>query len=116
MEKAMEFFDAWIKSQKEFLDNWVKSQRDFMNNWTESTKKLQESFMSLGWTQQGPGKEMLSVYTSWVNTMVNSSKVFTDEAVKIQENWRTTMERQMEMSREMTKNFLDLLKAGGKKQ
>lgn len=108
MEKALEFFDAWVKSQKDFLENWVKTQKEFMENWTEATKKLQEGFLSLGGPQEGPGKEMLNLYNSWINTMLNSSKVFTDEAVKIQENWKNTVEKQMEMSREMVKNFLEL--------
>ena len=115
MEKALEFFDAWIKSQKEFMDNWVRNQREFLTNWTEATKKVQESFLTAAGVQEGPGKEMLNVYNSWVNTLVNSSKTFTDEAVKIQENWKGTMEKQMEMSREAMKNYLDLMKAGGRK-
>jgi hypothetical protein len=116
MEKMIEFADAWMKSQKEFMENWVKAQKEFMENWTEATKKLQESFMTMGGSQDGPAKEMINLYNSWLTTMTNSSKVFTDEAGKIQETWKNTVEKQMEMSREMVKNFSELFKHAGEKK
>jgi hypothetical protein len=116
MEKVMEFFDAWMKSQKEFMENWVKSQKEFMENWTEGTKKLQESFVNMGGSQEGPAKEMLNLYNSLLTTMGNSSKVFADEAVKIQETWKNTAEKQMEMSREIVSNFSELFKKAGEKK
>jgi len=109
MEKVVEFFDGWVKSQRDFLENWVKTQKEFMENWTEATKKLQEAFFSQLGSQEGPtGKGMGELYNTWINTMVNSSKVFTDEAIKIQETWKNTVEKQMEMSKEMVKNFSEL--------
>jgi hypothetical protein len=116
MEKMIEFVDAWMKSQKEFMENWVKSQKEFMENWTEATKKLQESFMNMGGSQEGPTKEMLNLYNSWLTTMVGSSKVFADEAGKIQETWKNTVEKQMEMSSEMVKNFSELFERAGAKK
>ena len=115
MEKAAEFFDAWAKSQKEFMENWMKSQKEFMENWTEATKKLQESFMNMGGSQEGPAKDMFTLYNSWITTMVNSSKAFTDEATKMQETWKSTVEKQVEMSKEMVKSLSELLMAGAKK-
>jgi hypothetical protein len=106
MEKAFEFFDGWLKSQKDFLENWVKSQKEFMENWTEATKKIQEAFLGQMGSHGGPAeKEMSELYNTWINTTVNSSKAFTDEAIKIQETWKNAVERQMEMSKEMVKNF-----------
>jgi hypothetical protein len=114
MEKAVEFFDGWLKSQRDFLENWVKTQKEFMENWTEATKKLQEAFFTQIGSHDGPtGKEMVELYNTWINTMVNSSKVFTDEAIKIQETWKNTVEKQMEMSKEMVKNFSGLFMQGG---
>ena len=101
MDKGTEIFDVWIASQKGFMDNWVKSQKEFMENWTEATKKLQESFINLGGPQEGPAKEMFKMYNSWVTTMTDSSKVFTDEAVKMQDAWKKSVEKQLEM----LKNF-----------
>lgn len=116
MEKPLEFFDAWVKNQKDFMENWTKSQKKFLENWAEATKKLQESFLSLGGPQEGPMKEISNYYNSWINTMVSSSKTFTDEAVKIQETWKNNIEKQMEMTREMVKNYLEPFKQGGKKK
>jgi hypothetical protein len=86
-----------------------------MENWTEATKKLQESFINMGGSQEGPAKEMLTLYNSWVTTMVNSSRVFTDEAGKIQKTWENTVEKQMEMSKEMLKNFSEVFEKAGAK-
>ncbi|HET6515717.1 MAG TPA: hypothetical protein VFG09_11205 [Thermodesulfovibrionales bacterium] len=111
MEKGLEFFDSWMKSQREFLEKWITTQKEFMENWTDSMKKLQESFLSLGSSREtGQGKEMYAMYNSWVKTMANSSKLFTDEAVKIQETWKNTVEKQMEMSRQMATNYFDLFR------
>ncbi|MGD0281473.1 MAG: hypothetical protein ABSB95_03830 [Dissulfurispiraceae bacterium] len=115
MEQLNEFVDSWVKSQKEFMENWVKSQKEFMENWTASIKKLQESFTNLGGSQEGPGKEILSLYNSWLTTMLNSSKVFTVEAEKVQETWKNTIENQMSMSTEMVKNFSEFFKQADKK-
>jgi len=116
MEKVTDYVDAWMKSQKDFMENWVKSQKELMENFTEATKKLQESLMTMGGSQEGPAKEMFAMYNSWLTTLVNSSKGFTDEAGKIQENWKNTVEKQMEMSKEMVKRMSELFnQSGGKK-
>ena len=103
MEKGPEFFDAWVKSQKEFLENWSRSQEAFMANYTESMKTLQESLKNIEGSQEGPMKEMLNQFNPLFDTMVSSSKVFSDEAVKIQETWKSTVEKQMEMCQDMLK-------------
>lgn len=116
MEKGLEVFDAWVKSQKEFLDAWLKSQKEFQTNWIESMKKLQESFTNLGFSQDGPGKEITNLFNSLFNNMTNSSKIFSDEALKMQETWKITVEKQMEMSKEMVKNFSLLFEQASEKK
>ncbi len=116
MEKGLEFFDAWVKSQNEFLETWLKSQKELLTNWTESIQKLQASFLNLEGFKEGPGKEMLNLFNSWFNTMSNSAKVFSDEVVKIQETSKGAFEKQMEMSRDMVKNFSELFKQAGEKK
>ena len=101
MDKAMEIVDSWIKNQKDFMDNCVKSQKEATEKWAEATKKMQASLMSLGGSQEGPVKEVMGLYNSWLTTMVNSAKTFTDESGKIQATWKSTVEKQMEMTREM---------------
>ncbi len=114
-KKNAEYFEMWMTLQKEFLDNWMKSQKEFMENWLEGVKKLQESFLNLDGGQAGkPGKEMLNMYNTWFNTMVNSSKVFTDEAMKIQETLKTSAEKQMGMGKEIFKTFSESSGQAGK--
>ena len=110
MEKGLEFFDAWAGSQKVFLDTGLKSQTEFLTNWTESIQKLQTSFLNLEGSQEGPGKEMFNLFNPWFKTMANSAKVFNDEVVKIQETSKDTFEKQMEMNRDMVKNFSGFFK------
>jgi hypothetical protein len=116
MDKVLEFLNAWMKSQKEFMENWVRSQKEFMANWTDATRKMQEAFLSMGEGQEGTSTDRFNLYKSWLTTMVNSSKVFTDEAGKIQESWKNTVEKQMEMSREMVKNMMELFKQATEKK
>ena len=117
MEKAYEFFDGWLRSQRDFLENWVKTQKEFMESWTESTKKLQEAFLNQVGSHNGhSGKELFELYNSWMTSMVNSSQVFTDEAIKIQETWKNTVEKQMEMSREIVKNYSAFFKQTAEKK
>jgi hypothetical protein len=79
-----------------------------MENWLEATKKMQESFLSMGGTQEGTTKEMLNLYKSTLTTMVDSSKVLTDEAERIQETLKNAIAKQLDMSRDMVKNFSEL--------
>ena len=108
MDKMMELFDAWMKSQRDFMDSSIKAQKEFTDNWIEATKKVQETFLNIGIPQEGAMKEPLNLYKTWFTSMANSSKVFTDEAGNIQETFKNVVERQMEMGREAVKNFSDL--------
>ena len=108
MEKVLEFVDAWMKSQKEFMENWTRTQKDFMEKWVEASKQLQETFLTMGGPQEGPMKEAVNQYKSWFATMEQSSKSFVDETGKVHELWKSAAEKQMEMSRQMIKNYADL--------
>jgi len=116
MEKGLEFFDAWAKAQKEFLDTWSNSQEEFLANWNEAINKLQESFTNMGSAQEGRGKEMTNLFTSLFNNMANSTKVFSDEAIKIHKTWKDTVEKQMEMSRDVVKSFSEMFKQPAEKK
>src|SRR5512147_1949426 len=105
MEKAVDLVDTMMKAQKEFLDSWVNSQRQFLENWTEATKVMQGSLLSLEGPQENAAKEMLNLYKSALSTMVDSSKVLAEEAGKLQATWKNTVEKQMDISRDMVKNF-----------
>jgi hypothetical protein len=42
--------------------------------------------------------------------MLTSTKTFSDEALKMQENWNTAFEKQLDISREVVKSFSELAK------
>ncbi len=115
MEKAFEFFDTWLKSQKDFLDNWLRSQKELMDNWLDSIKKLQMSFGTLAGTKGG-SQELFDLFNSWFTTMLGSSRAFTEGITNLQNAWKTTIEKQMEMSKELAKQFFEIYKQVGEKK
>lgn len=108
MEKALELVDAWMLSQQEFMENWVKSQRDFMDTWVEATRQLQETFLKIGGPQEGMMKESFNQYKTWSAKIEQSSKAFFDETGKIHELWKNAADKQMNMSRQIIKNYMEL--------
>ena len=113
MEKEQGTFDVWMQSQKEFMDTWMRTQKQFWENVTESTRKLQEGFVRTACSQaQGgpetfPPKEAMAVYNTMVETMLNSTRVYADEFIKMQEAWNHTVAQQMEMCRRMASNVFE---------
>jgi hypothetical protein len=90
----------------EFSEMWVKPQLEFLKYWTETTRKFQESLLTPTGFQSGmPFKEMADICNSWGNTLENLSKIMTDGAVKIQETWKDTIEKLIEMNYELLKTF-----------
>jgi hypothetical protein len=108
MEKALELYDTWLKSQKDFLNNWTGSQKELMDNWLESIEKIQMSFGTMAGTQGG-SQQFFNLFNSWFTTMLSSSKAFTEGITNLQNAWKTTIEKQMEMSKEASKHIIDLL-------
>ena len=107
MEKAFEFFDTWVKSQKDFLGNWTGSQKELMDNWIESIKKIQLSFSIMAGSQR-VSLQLLELFNSWFTTMLSLSKAFTEGITNLQNAWKMMTEKQMEMSKGLSKQFLDL--------
>jgi len=108
MDKILELVDALMKSQKEFMESWLKSQKQFMENWNQAAHIMQGTLLSLEGPQDSATKEMVNLYKSALATMVDSSKVLADEAGKLQTTWKDTIEKQMDMSKDMVKNFSGL--------
>jgi hypothetical protein len=113
-EREKQAFDVWMQSQKEFMDTWMKAQKEFWENLTESARKLQEGFAhsACGQAQAGagnfPSKEAMGMYNSMVETMFNSTKVYADEYIKMQEAWNQTISKQMEMWQRMAANMFEV--------
>jgi hypothetical protein len=107
VEKAFAFFDTWVRLQKDFLDNWTGSQKELMENWLDSIKKIQLSFSTMAGSR-GVSPQLLDLFNSWYTTMLSSSRAFTEGITNLQNAWKTTIEKQMEMSKEIAKQIFDL--------
>jgi hypothetical protein len=107
MEQLLEYVDGWMKSQKDFMESWVKSQKEFTANWMVATRIIQGSLVSMAKPPDG-SKDILDFYKSALIAMVESTNSLTDEVEKIQETWKRTAERQMDLSREIAKNYSEL--------
>jgi hypothetical protein len=86
MEKAFEFFDTWLRSQKDFLNNWIRSQKELMDNWFDSIKKIQMSFSTMAGTLGG-SPQLLELFNSWFTTMISLTKAFTEGITNLQNAW-----------------------------
>jgi hypothetical protein len=71
MEKAIDFFDKWLKSQEKFIEDW-----------NETTKKMQQSFLGFGRSSESL-KETMGSVTDTVSKIFSSSNVY----VKLNEIW-----------------------------
>jgi hypothetical protein len=107
-----EFMESWMKAQKEFIESWVKAQSVFMEKWDEATRKIEESFGGAGSRQNSGISETFSLYRSWLKTLADSSKAFADESGRLQETWKDTVEKQMDMTSDMAKNFFEAFQKG----
>ena len=116
MDKGLEFFDAWAKTQKEFLETSLKTQEVFRAHWLDSMKKSQESFFSTAGSVDNPhALEMLKLFNTWIGTMINTSEIFNDEVVKLQQSWGKTLENQIEQSKELVRVFTEYLQKASNK-
>ena len=110
MEKGLEFFDAWAKTQKDFLESSLKSQEVFRSHWLDSMKKSQETFLDSAGSFDNPqSKEALKLFNTWFNSVISSSELFNEEVLKVQKTWEKTLETQLEQSKELVKGFTDFL-------
>jgi len=101
MNNVMDMMDSCMKTQKDFMDSCAKAQSEGLERWTEATTKLQQPFLNMVGMQEGPMKDMIGFYSNGLTTMMNSAKTVAAESGKIQEAWKSTVEKQMEMAREM---------------
>jgi hypothetical protein len=112
VEKLFEFYTTWLRLQQDFLIGWFTCQKELMGNWLEGVKSMQMPFGIMAGSQGG-SQQFVDLYNSWVSTMANSSKGFVEGITNFQNAWKTMMERQMEMSKETSKQLMDTFKRGG---
>ena len=111
MEKQLEYFDVLANTQKQVLNNLVTAQKDLRAQWLDSMSKVHSTVTSIPGIPETPqSKEAFNQFNTWFNTMLTSTKTFSDEALKMQENWNTAFEKQLDISREVVKSFSELAK------
>jgi hypothetical protein len=113
MNNVMEMVDSCMKTQKDFMDNCAKAQKEGLERWAEATVKMQKPFLAMAGTQEGPMKEMMGFYGTCMTTMMSSAKTVADESGKIQETWKSAVEKQMEMTREMMQKMTCFFQPAG---
>lgn len=116
MESQLDYFDAWTNNQKALMGNMLNAQKEMRSQWLDSVQKVQESISKLPGVQDNPqAKEALNVYNTWFNTMLSTTKALGDEALKVQETLNASIEKQIEMGREMVSSLSELSKPAKKK-
>jgi hypothetical protein len=111
METQLDYFDAWTNTQKAFMGNILNAQKQMRSHWMNTLQKMQETINELpGVQENAPVKEALNLYNPWFNTMLNTTKVLGDEALKVQETLSSSLEKQVEISRELVSSLSDLAK------
>lgn len=107
-EKGPDVLNAWLKSQRDVLEHWEKSQKEFLETWMETTRNFQDIFLNMANLREG--SEASTLFNSWFSTYIKSCRTLTDEMKNIMDTWETTVEKHMDVSREMAKNFFEIIK------
>lgn len=111
MEKQLEYFDVLASTQKQAFNNLLSAQKDLRVQWLDAIGKAHAAVTSIPGLPETPQtKEALNQFNTWFSTAVSNSKTATDEALKIQENWISAYEKQVETNREAFKSFIDMAK------
>ena len=109
MEKQLEYFDVLTNTQKQVFNNLLSVQKDLRVQWIEAISKTQAAFTSVPGLPETPQtKEALNQFNTWFSTVASSSQTATEEALKTQEYWINAYEKQLAISRDVLKNFIDL--------
>ncbi len=111
MEKQLEYFDVLANTQKQVLGNLVTAQKDLRAQLLDGMTKVQTAVTSIpGVPETAQSKEALNQFNTWFNLTISSTKSFSDEALKMQENLNTAFEKQLDISRDVVKSFSALAK------
>ncbi len=111
MEKQLEYFDVLANTQKQVLGNLVTAQKDLRAQLLDGMGKVQTTVTSIpGITETAQSKEAFNQFNTWFNIMISSTKTFSDEALKMQENLNTAFEKQLDISRDVVKSLSALAK------
>ena len=109
MDKQLEYFDVLTNTQKQVFNNLLNAQKDLRVQWMEAIGKTQAAFTTIPGLPETPQtKEALNQFNAWFSTVASNSQSATEEALKVQENCISAYEKQLAISREVLKSFIDI--------
>jgi hypothetical protein len=109
MEKQLEYFDILSNTQKQVFNNLLNAQKDLRVQWMEALGKTQAAFTTIPGLPETPQtKEALNQFNTWFSTVASNTQSATEEAVKVQETCINAYEKQLTVSREVLKSFIDI--------
>jgi hypothetical protein len=109
MDKQLEYFDALTSAQKQVFTNLLSAQKDLRVQWSEAINKTHAAFTTIPGLPETPQtKEALNQFNIWFSTVASTSQNAADEALKTQEHWISAYEKQLAISRDVLKNFVEL--------
>jgi hypothetical protein len=109
MDKQLEYFDVLANTQKQVFNNLLSAQKDLRVQWIDAISKTHAAFTSIPGLPETPQtKEAMNQFNTWFSTVANNSQSATEEALKTQENWISAYEKQLEISRDVLKNFIEV--------
>lgn len=109
MDKQLEYFDVLTNTQKQVFNNLLAAQKDMRVQWLDSISKAHAAFTTIpGLPETAQTKEALNQFNTWFSTVSTSAQTATEEALKAQENWVAAYDKQLAVSREVLKSFIDV--------
>ncbi len=109
MDKQLEYFDVLTNTQKQVFNNLLNAQKDLRVQWMDAIGKTQAAFTTIPGLPETPQtKEALNQFNTWFSTVASNSQSATEEALKVQENCISAYEKQLAISREVLKSFIDI--------
>ncbi len=109
MDKQLEYFDMFTNAQKQIFRNLVNIQKDLRVQWVSAVGKTYKAFTSIpGLPETEQTRNVLNQLNTWFGAVEISSISASEEALKTQESWISSYEKQMETSRGVLKNFVEL--------
>ena len=110
MDKQLEYFDVLNQTQKQVFNNLLNTQKDLHAQWIEAIGKTKAAFTSIPGLPETPQtKEALNQFDTWFSSVASNSQSATEEALKVQENCISAYEKQLAISREVLKSFIDIV-------
>jgi len=113
MDKQLEYFDVLANTQKQAFTNLLEAQKNLRTQWQDAISKTNASFTSIpGLPENAQTKEALNQFNTWFSMVTTSSQTATEEALKAQENWISAYDKQLAVSRDVLKSFIDVANPG----